>query len=546
MINKMKKSTQLKNLLKSNDLEFILEAHNGLSAKIVEESGFKGIWGSGLAISAALGVRDNNEASWTQICEVCEFMSNATSIPILLDGDTGFGNFNNFRQLVRKLEQIEVAGVCIEDKLFPKTNSFIAGEMQPLADIEEFCGKIRAGKDFQKDEDFVIAARVEAFIAGWGLEEALKRATAYADAGADAILMHSKISSVNEIASFMKHWDNRKPIIIVPTKYPDTPISEFQKMEVSLVIWANHLMRTSVTAMKNTAKEIHEKVSIADVEKKIIPVKEVFRLQNASEYSNAEEKYLPKSSVAMNAIILAASQGTNFGSLTNDKPKTMLKIGDTSILSRLISQFNSAGIKNISVVAGYKKEAIDVPNIKLLENKEFDDGGILYSLYQAKDILDGPTFICFGDILFDSDILLNLIKENDDIILSVDSSFSNKKPHSFDAVIADNPYEPAFGSERTTELKNIKIDDWENHNKYNGEFIGLLKLSSNGAKIFNNELKKLAKENPDFLKKSSLNDFLNFLIENGQNISVAYSHGHWKDIDSIEDLTYLIDLYSKK
>jgi len=542
----MKKSTQLKNLLKSNDVEFILEAHNGLSAKIVEEAGFKGIWGSGLAISAALGVRDNNEASWTQICEVCEFMSNATSIPILLDGDTGFGNFNNFRQLVRKLEQIEVGGVCIEDKFFPKTNSFIAGEMQPLADIEEFCGKIRAGKDSQKDEDFVIAARVEAFIAGWGLEEALKRATAYADAGADAILMHSKISSSDEISSFMKHWDNRKPVIIVPTKYPDTPVSEFQKMGVSLVIWANHLMRTSIFAMQNTAKEIFEKVSIADVEKKIVPVKEVFRLQNAAEYSEAEEKYLPKSSVAMNAVILAASQGANFGSLTDDKPKTMLKVGDSSILSRLISQFNSAGIKNISVVAGYEKDAIDVPNIKLLENSEFDSTGILYSLYQAIEILDAPTFICFGDILFDSDILLDLIKEDEDIILSVDSAFSNKNPHKFDAVTADKNYDPAFGSEKTTKLKNIKTDDWDNRNKYNGEFIGLIKLSSNGADIFKNELEKLAKENLEALKNSSLNDFLNLLIKNGQNVSVAYSHGHWKDIDSIEDLTYLIDIYSKK
>ena len=541
----MKKSTQLRNLLYSDNLEFILEAHNGLSAKIVEEAGFKGIWGSGLAISAALGVRDNNEASWTQICEVCEFMSNATSIPILLDGDTGFGNFNNFRQLVRKLEQIEVAGVCIEDKLFPKTNSFIAGEMQPLADIEEFCGKIRAGKDFQKDKDFIIAARVEAFIAGWGLEEALKRATAYADAGADAILMHSKISSADEISSFMKHWDNRKPIIIVPTKYHDTPTSEFEKLGVSLVIWANHLMRASITAMQNTAMEIQERVSIADVEKKIVPVKEVFRIQNATEYSEAEQKYLPKSNVAMNAVILAASQGANFGSLTNDKPKAMLKIGDTSILSRLISQFNSAGIKNISVVAGYKKEAINVPNINLLENNAYDNTGILYSLYQAVDILDGPTFICFGDILFDSDILLDLIKEKDDIILSVDSAFSNKTPHKFDAVIADNPYDPAFGRERTTKLKSIKVDNWNNHNKYHGEFIGLIKLSSNGSKIFKRELNKLAATNSEFLKKSSLNDFLNLLIKNN-NISVTYSHGHWKDIDSIEDLTYLIELYSKK
>ena len=102
-----------------------MEAHNGLSAKIVEESGFQGLWGSGLSISAAMGVRDNNEASWTQVLEVIEFMSDATTIPMLLDGDTGYGNFNNMRRLVTKLEQREIAGVCIEDKLFPKTNKLL-------------------------------------------------------------------------------------------------------------------------------------------------------------------------------------------------------------------------------------------------------------------------------------------------------------------------------------------------------------------------------------------------------------------------------------
>ena len=120
----MKKTTQFKTLLKSKNLKFIMEAHNGLSAKIVEEAGFEGIWGSGLCISAAMGVRDNNEASWTQVLDVLEFMSDATSIPIMLDGDTGYGNFNNMRRLVRKLEQRSIAAVCIEDKLFPKTNSF--------------------------------------------------------------------------------------------------------------------------------------------------------------------------------------------------------------------------------------------------------------------------------------------------------------------------------------------------------------------------------------------------------------------------------------
>ena len=111
------KTKKFKQMLKSDQLEFIMEAHNGLSAKIVEETGFKGIWGSGLAISAALGVRDNNEASWTQVLDVMEFMSDATSIPILLDADTGYGNFNNVRRLVKKLEQRNIAAMCIEDKL---------------------------------------------------------------------------------------------------------------------------------------------------------------------------------------------------------------------------------------------------------------------------------------------------------------------------------------------------------------------------------------------------------------------------------------------
>jgi len=122
------KAAQLKKLINSQRLEFLMEAHNGISAKIVEESGFQGIWGSGLSISASQGVRDCNEISWTQILQTAEFMSDATSIPILIDADTGFGNFNNVRRLVKKLEQIDVAGMCIEDKLFPKTNSFIDGE----------------------------------------------------------------------------------------------------------------------------------------------------------------------------------------------------------------------------------------------------------------------------------------------------------------------------------------------------------------------------------------------------------------------------------
>ena len=187
----LSRARKLRQMLGSRELEFLMEAHNGLSARIVREAGFGGIWASGLSISAQFGVRDNNEASWTQVVDMLEFMADASELPILLDGDTGYGNFNNLRRLVRKLEQRGIAGVCIEDKQFPKTNSFLNGERQPLADIEEFAGKIAAGKDTQLDPDFCIVARVEALIAGWGMDEALKRAEAYRRAGADAILIHS-------------------------------------------------------------------------------------------------------------------------------------------------------------------------------------------------------------------------------------------------------------------------------------------------------------------------------------------------------------------
>ena len=288
-----RKTTQFKQLLQSHELEFLLEAHDGLSAKIVEEAGFKGIWASGLCMSASLGVRDNNEASWTQVLEVLEFMSDATTIPILVDADTGYGNFNNVRRLVRKLEQRDVAAMCIEDKLFPKTNSFIRGEQQPLADMAEFCGKIKAAKDTQEDPDFCVVARTEAFIVGRGLSEALRRAEAYYQAGADAILMHSKISTPDQVLSFMKEWPHNCPVVIVPTTYYSAPTEAFAEAGVSMIIWANHLLRSNITAMQQTAAILHQEQTLMTIEHEVASVKEIFRLQNADEYREAELKYLP-------------------------------------------------------------------------------------------------------------------------------------------------------------------------------------------------------------------------------------------------------------
>lgn len=297
----MKKTTQFKQLLHSGHLEFLMEAHNGLSAKIVEEAGFKGIWGSGLTISASESVRDSNELSWTQVLDIVEFMSDATNIPIMLDADTGYGNFNNMRRLVRKLEQRNIAAACIEDKIFPKCNSFINSEDQSLAGVKEFAGKIMAAKDTQQDPDFCVVARTEAFVVGRGLDEALERADAYYQAGADAVLIHSKIATCDQIVAFMAEWHNKCPVVIVPTKYYSTPTKVFEDIGVSMVIWANHLLRSSITAMQQTAASVYREKSLMLVENEVATVKEIFRLQNDAELREAEKHYLPQKEIGIEA-----------------------------------------------------------------------------------------------------------------------------------------------------------------------------------------------------------------------------------------------------
>jgi len=270
-----------------------MEAHSGLSARIAADAGFRALWASGLSISASLGVRDNNEASWTQVLDVVEYMADASRLPILVDGDTGYGNFNNFRRFTQKIEQRGGAGVCIEDKVFPKTNSFLRGELQPLAAVDEFCGKIKAGKDALVDDDFVIVARTEALIAGLGQDEALKRARAYEAAGADMILVHSKQKTPDEIEAFVKAWNGKAPIALVPTAYPQMTVARVKALKkIGLLIWGNHAVRASVGAMRKTFAQIRKDGGIHGVESQIATVDEVFDLQGMAKVKDDEKRFL--------------------------------------------------------------------------------------------------------------------------------------------------------------------------------------------------------------------------------------------------------------
>ncbi len=527
------KTAQFRSLLHSKDLQFIMEAHNGLSAKIVEEAGFRAIWASGLSISAALGVRDNNEASWTQVLEVCEFMSDATDIPILLDGDTGYGNFNNMRRLVSKLEQRGIAAVCIEDKLFPKTNSFIKGEAQPLADADEFAGKIKAAKDGQTDPDFSVIARLEAFIAGWGLDEMLRRAEIYHDAGADGLLIHSKKSTPDQILAFTEAWNNRCPLVIVPTMYYSTPVEVFETAGISAAIWANHNLRSSIQAMQETSRRIYEERSLNNIEDKVVSVKEVFRLQNADELAKAEGLYLPKRDETTQAVILAAARGDEMRDLTSEKPKTMVEVDGRPILHRLVDQFHRESIKSITVIRGFGKEHVSAPDVCFVDNDLHESTGELYTLNKAADQLNGETIISFGDILFRRYILNSLLDIKDDIAIAVDGAWTRRtgRVGFQDLVTTNTPYSVGYSTDK---VSLSSMDPTLSNGKPDGEWIGLMKASGHGAAVIAATLEKLSKR-PDF-HSLHLFDLFNQLIKDGQRIRVLFITGHWLDVDNLDDL----------
>jgi phosphoenolpyruvate phosphomutase len=528
------KSAKLRALLESDKLEFIMEAHNGISAQIVEKAGFKGIWGSGLSMSAQYAVRDSNEASWTQVVDMLEFMSDATQIPILLDGDTGYGNFNNMRRLVKKLEQRDIAGVCIEDKQFPKTNSFIDGERQPLAEIGEFCGKVKAGKDSQQDENFCIIARVEALIAGWGIREALKRAEAYHDAGADGILIHSKLSQANEILEFSNEWANRSPLAIVPTTYYSTPTDIFRNANISLVIWANHMIRASVASMEKICADIHANESVADVEDKIAPVKELFFLQGAAELSEAQERYLRPKDSETKAIVLAASRGFALGELTEDKPKVMLSIGGKTVLRHLLDEFKNQNINKVTLVAGYKPEAIDTSGIDMKINKDYETTGELFSLTHVISEFHEDMIITYGDLLFRSYILRDLLENEDEIVVVIDSTVENENYSGSPDYAYCSQKEDRTIFKQDAYLNHVSEQKNTSSGDPTGRWIGMLRVRGQGKQWIEDAIDEL-KPHKKF-KQMSLSDLLNQLIKMSHPVKVHYINGHWVDINALADI----------
>ncbi|MGO3890608.1 MAG: phosphonopyruvate hydrolase [Paenalcaligenes sp.] len=289
----MTKHQRLRSALESGTLQTAMAAHNPLAAVLAEEAGFDAIWGSGFELSASFAVPDANILSMGQHLDMMRAIAQRTSIPLIADIDTGFGNAINVSYVVPQYEAAGASAIVMEDKSFPKDTSLRSDGRQELVRIDEFQGKIAAACAARTDTDFVVVGRVEALIAGLGQAEALRRAEAYAEAGADAILIHSKQKTPDEIVAFIEGWSGAVPLVLVPTAYPqltEQAIRDLQK--VGIVIYGNHAIRAAVLAMRSVFAQIRADGGIQNVNAQLPTVKDILDLQGDAAMRKLESEFL--------------------------------------------------------------------------------------------------------------------------------------------------------------------------------------------------------------------------------------------------------------
>jgi phosphoenolpyruvate mutase len=281
---------QLKRLISSKPIVRALEVHSGLTGLIlehtqVEKNGqmheFDAAWISSLTDSTAKGKPDIEFVDFTSRMATMHDVLDSTTKPIIFDGDTG-GPSEHFVFMVKTLERLGISAVIIEDKTGLKKNSLFGTDVEQTQDsIEDFCHKIKMGKKAQVTDDFMIVARIESLILKKGIDDALIRANAYINAGADAIMIHSKETEPTEILEFCRRYqafEKKIPLVVVPSTYNKITETELKNAGISVVIYANHMLRSAYPAMVKTAKKILESERAHEAEEYCMPIKEILAL----------------------------------------------------------------------------------------------------------------------------------------------------------------------------------------------------------------------------------------------------------------------------
>lgn len=285
-------ATRLRAALAGERVARVFGVHDGLSALVAQTVGCEGLWASSLGISAAHGAPDASVLTMTEVRDAASVIARASRLPVICDCDTGFGGTRVLRRMVREFEAAGVAAVCIEDKRYPKRNSLLPGHV--LLDPWEFAGRVQLAKESQREAEFMVFARVEALIAGAGMDDALDRGRLYAEAGADALVVHSKSPSADEVLQFAASWRDagqRTPLVVVPTTYFHTTTSELEAGGVAMVIYANQALRASVRAMIETVASIERNGGSGPVEETLAPAELIFDLTREEDLQREDTRF---------------------------------------------------------------------------------------------------------------------------------------------------------------------------------------------------------------------------------------------------------------
>ena len=558
-----KRRGKLKILLEKGQTIRVLEAHNGLSGIIANNIQVKGdvegkplvrefdaLWESSLTDSASKGHPDIEVITFDSRLHTINEILSVTNKPMIVDGDTG-GDVNAFEYTVSKLERVGVSAIIIEDKIFPKRNSLEAGAQQNLEDPEVFAQKIRRGKQIQNTSEFMIIARLESLIAGKPMEDAVRRAKIYLQAGVDGIMIHSKSKSADEILEFAKRYkliskelNLNKILVCVPTTYNQITENELSNAGFQIIIYANHLLRSAYKAMTETAKTILRDQRSLEADPLCSTVREIFKTVGFLDVKEKDQENEQTKNVPV--IIPAAGEDSVLRETLNGKPKAMLEICGKTLLEHQIHALNNNNLKDITVIAGYGREQMRADGINILENPNFKNGSVLNSLFIGKEKMMNGFIMLYSDILMKDEIIKNLMNRREDIILVADNStqyHATQEGNILDFIIGKHQNkrvrrEIRFASENVVAKIGSKI----NPETASHEFIGLAKFSKTGAEqlieTYNDVLNNYQgqfQESED-ISQLNLTDLIQEMIDRGFTVNYMEIHKGWLEINNTEHI----------
>lgn len=554
-----KRLKKLKKLLSEKRLIRVIEAHNGISALVASNSGisinnngkrekleFDALWASSFTDSASKGFPDIEIVSLDSRIDTIEQIINVTDKPIIVDGDTG-RDIDSFLYFISNLERLGVSAIVIEDKTFPKRNSLDPDAIQKLEDPDVFADKIRMGKKSLLSQDFMIFARIESLISGYGINDAIARAEKYLEAGADGILIHSRERKPYKILKFAKEYNKlckkigfRRPLLCIPTTYNTVTEKELEKYGFNIVIYANHLLRASVKAMEEVCKTILLNGRSFETEPYCAPIDEIFDLVGFTAIGRRDLQYLKERS---RAKVIIPAAGKPKEEIVKDMPVAMLDINGKSILQIQLDTLKKCGITDVVVIRGYKKEKFNIKSVKYYDVDDYTKGS-LYSLFTAKEEMKKGFILIFSDIIFDESIINNLLRSKGDITLVADASFPfhrHEIDKELDLIIGRqrNYYyrEPFITAEKEVTFIGSKIKkDIATH-----EFIGIAKFSARGAQNLIEVYEDCARRHKgrfhesESFERASIVDMLQEMIDRGFKIHYIETNKGWMEIHNKKD-----------